>query len=291
MTSWVRTRQDRSGVSILRHDGHFTALQLLGGGRAQVASWIDGSLREFAFSWKEVADTGTWHHYAASYGASSGVTVYLDGRLHASNPRLRGALSTATGKGIFLGATETGGEAFTGALDEVRIYDRLLETGEVRLLARQSAPVIANLSGATLAYPRGGGAVALDATGSARVSDEDDLCFAGGRLLVQLADRQGGDTLAIAPAGPVSVVGGVVGHQGRPIGAIAGARDGTPGHDLEIAFDTRDATPAAIADLLHAITYGNADAAAAPVARTIRFTLSDGALTSAAATVTVTIAR
>ncbi|MCB1133165.1 MAG: LamG domain-containing protein, partial [Verrucomicrobiae bacterium] len=68
---------------------------------------------------------GRWHHVAAQRNAVTGeISLHVDGRLEAS-----GTASTAARTAppaIRIGGRQTGGNAFTGRLDEVRLHDRLL---------------------------------------------------------------------------------------------------------------------------------------------------------------------
>ncbi len=82
-----------------------------------------------------------WHHVAAGYGNGS-QWVAVDGRRETpvagpydqggGLPLLRTA--TATG-GLLVGCTSPGDEVFDGLIDDLRIYDRRLDDGELRRLA------------------------------------------------------------------------------------------------------------------------------------------------------------
>lgn len=90
----------------------------------------------------DVAD-GDWHHLAVSRSGST-VTVYVDGRQrHVWRDAPSGAISVDNG-GFLLGQEQDGvgtaelndaGQAFVGALDEVRIHNGAMRLGEVRSLA------------------------------------------------------------------------------------------------------------------------------------------------------------
>ncbi len=287
LSGWVRTTQRTSDASVFRHDGYFTPLQVLFG-KSWVSLWSNNSWSKLEFAWNGVLATGTWHHFAASYGASSGLKVYVDGHTYASNDQLRGPLASGTTSSFLIGNSENGKEPYFGDIDEVRIYDRVLEPGEIRLLAQQAAPVISHLDGGTAAYVTGGPAVTLDGAKVAAVSDQDDLCFAGGGLLVELANPLDGDLLGINAAGAISATGQEVSFQGKHLGLISTTHDGAHGHSLEITFDTQIASPEAVSNLIHALAYSSS-APTVEGSRTVRIRLSDGVLTSLAATVVVTI--
>ncbi len=89
-----------------------------------------------------VINDGLWHHIALSRDADAGtVKIYVDGALNksatlqsgskSSSFRLIGALSDVMGDGI----TFTGGNYFNGQLDDVRIYNLIIDPAVVASLA------------------------------------------------------------------------------------------------------------------------------------------------------------
>jgi hypothetical protein len=76
-----------------------------------------------------VSLTPTWTHLATTYDGSQ-VRLYVNGRLVASALQ-RGPLASGDGP-LHIGGT-TWGEWFDGLIDEVRVYDRALTTGELQL--------------------------------------------------------------------------------------------------------------------------------------------------------------
>ncbi|USK36723.1 metallophosphoesterase (plasmid) [Bacillus sp. F19] len=136
---WFKTSQPATGTtSIFRHSNRFTALQLTSGGQARVAYWPNASAGYTALAFPWTYNDNNWHHYVASYNHSTGLKIYVDGNLVASDTTNLGPLSTVTSK-IVLGATETGGEAYNGLLDDVRVFDLPLTQDEVRQLSDQQA--------------------------------------------------------------------------------------------------------------------------------------------------------
>jgi alpha-mannosidase len=132
VTGWFKTSQASDGYySVIRHDGHFTALQLCGGNNAQIAYWVGGTLHLLAFSW--TYSDNAWHHYAAVYDKDAGVKAYVDGNLVASDGTYLGTLSAASVK-FCMGSTESGGENYNGLLDDVRVYNKVLSQAEVQSL-------------------------------------------------------------------------------------------------------------------------------------------------------------
>ncbi len=146
VTGWFKTTMAATGGgSILRHDGHYTALQLTATGQAQTALWNNGTLNKVMFNW--TYNDGNWHHYASTYDMTQGVNIYVDGTLVASNTTLRGPLSTATVAGgsvtsptpFMLGAREGGSEFYTGSLSQVGVWGRALSQAEISALAAKGA--------------------------------------------------------------------------------------------------------------------------------------------------------
>ena len=187
---------------------------------------------------------------------------------------------------------------FNGFIDDARAYDRPLAADDIAALAVTNvAPTITNLSGDSLAYSEGAGAVVIEQGGNAVVADADSANFDTGTLTVSFT--AGGDSaedvLGIrnqgTGAGQIGVSGSNVTYQGVTIGSFTG---GSGGANLVITLNT-SATPTAVTALVQNITYENTDTAAPTTgARTVRFVLTDGDGGTSAnydATVTVSAAN
>lgn len=74
--------------------------------------------------------SGAWHHVVFTVGPD-GITGYVDGQGQSNIP---GALAVRSGTGITFGNP---GGSFSGAIDDVRVYDRELTPTEVKRLAFQ----------------------------------------------------------------------------------------------------------------------------------------------------------
>ncbi len=140
VTGWFKTSQGATATaSVIRHDGHFTALQITAAGNAQTAFWANGTLTTLTFPW--TYNNNAWHHYASTYDMTQGCKIYVDGTLVASNTTIRGPLSGATVAGgttptpFMLGAKEGGSEFYTGSLDEVSVWNRALSQTDISSLA------------------------------------------------------------------------------------------------------------------------------------------------------------
>lgn len=99
--------------------------------------WANGN----GYSWGELGRTeiasGGWHQVTVT-GSASGVTLYVDGE-----EKLTGKTNSplsGTNQDIYVGATNWDPE-FTGAVDEVKVYNRTLSEGEVFRLYDSTTPV------------------------------------------------------------------------------------------------------------------------------------------------------
>ena len=87
-----------------------------------------------------VVSANTWYHLSVTQSSTSGVTVYLNNSVVASNPSYTGDLVIVTGKNL-IGAnygTSLGG-VFNGSIDQVRVFDKALSAGEVTTLYNETA--------------------------------------------------------------------------------------------------------------------------------------------------------
>jgi hypothetical protein len=98
-----------------------------------VKRWLDDSLRVETF---DELPTGRWIHVFATYDGSrvsSGINIYVNGRLAKHKANLDGInQSFESDDPVRIG---TGNSDFYGEIDEVRIYNRVLDLTEVRSLA------------------------------------------------------------------------------------------------------------------------------------------------------------
>ncbi len=101
-----------------------------------VQRWLDDSLR---VATKQRIPLNQWHHVAVSYDASrfaTGVQFYVDGRPVELDVDLDSINQDTKGKTpIRIGAGGGIGKAFTGKIDEVRIYTDVLSRAQIAVLA------------------------------------------------------------------------------------------------------------------------------------------------------------
>ncbi|MEQ1846266.1 MAG: hypothetical protein ABL983_11930, partial [Nitrospira sp.] len=158
-------------------------------------------------------------------------------------------------------------------------FSTATETASITVTAANDAPTITDLSGDSLSYSEGDGAVVIEQSGNALVSDVDSANLHTGTLTVSIPS--GGDSaedvLSIrnqgTGAGQIGVSGSNVTYQGVIIGTVTG---GSSGSALVITLNS-SATPTAVTALVQHITYENTDTAAPTTGvRTVRYVLTDG---------------
>jgi len=97
----------------------------------KIEGFVDGNSDGAGISSKRVTD-GKWHHIVyQNDGARSG--MYLDGILVT---KLKEKFVKGTGT-LYLGMTNRGIDQYTGLMDEVRIYNRVLTDDEIKLLSEK----------------------------------------------------------------------------------------------------------------------------------------------------------
>lgn len=114
----------------------------------------------------------------------------------------------------------------------------------------RAAPTVALAPASTLTVGKlGPGALACD---QAAVGDSDSATFSGGGLIALFQAADAGDVLDFISAGPITVSGSTITHQGTAIATWSGGIGGVP---LAAVFTSNAATPAAAQDLLRALRY------------------------------------
>ncbi|MFZ3015233.1 MAG: cadherin domain-containing protein [Nitrospira sp.] len=142
-----------------------------------------------------------------------------------------------------------------------------------------TAPTISNLSGDSLSYTEGAGALVIDQGANALVADSDSANFDTGTLTVSIpvGNEPTEDVLSVrnqgTGAGQIGVSGNTVTYGGVAIGTFSG---GAGGNNLVISFNN-NATSTAVTALVKNITYEDIDTdSPAEGSFTIRFALTDG---------------
>ena len=91
--------------------------------------------------------TTEWQHLVLTWSSGDPVALYIDAKL--DNPQYNddvriGTISGATKFIIGKGGKDTGGTSWTGLIDDVRVYDRVLDDKEIAELATGALAVEAN---------------------------------------------------------------------------------------------------------------------------------------------------
>jgi hypothetical protein len=85
--------------------------------------------------------TGTWYHVAAVYSKTGGTTGYVNGLIDASTSTSCGFLSVAGSNATNIGRDPVAANYFTGAIADVRIYNRVLSQQEILSIALSQRPI------------------------------------------------------------------------------------------------------------------------------------------------------
>jgi hypothetical protein len=88
--------------------------------------------------------TTEWQHLLVTWSSGNKLALYIDGKLDEpqyNNDVREGSISTATKLIIGKGGKDNGGTSWIGLIDEVRIYDRVLDMDEIEELSTGVLPV------------------------------------------------------------------------------------------------------------------------------------------------------
>ena len=162
--AWVRPDSAQTDAPVIEKEtSNFYSYKLLAGG--ETAGVPEGFVADAPFSWEEVADeealtNKAWSHLAMTYDGAA-IRLYVNGKLVDTNsaPGPQGSEGN-----LIIGGEETE-DFFKGRIDEIRIYDRALDGGEVT--ADKAAPIQTPRTGPIAAYSfdEGEGEVAEDSAG------------------------------------------------------------------------------------------------------------------------------
>jgi hypothetical protein len=85
---------------------------------------------DFAESTTAEWDVGTWYHFAGTFDGDT-LRVYVDGALEGETDI--GVDIAPSDLDLWIGADDNGRltDSFPGVIDEVRLYDRALDAGEI----------------------------------------------------------------------------------------------------------------------------------------------------------------
>jgi hypothetical protein len=142
---WMKTTTDNSLSGEQWYHGAGLVDGELGGdttdwGISQIGTQLAfgiGSSDTTIFSTSNV-DTGNWIHVAATWDTSGTMNLYLNGSLEATE--VFGSSDPRDPFNQFFIGQDLGGNFYTGSLDEIRIYDIALSSGQIATLAAIPEP-------------------------------------------------------------------------------------------------------------------------------------------------------
>ncbi|MEH6565831.1 MAG: Ig-like domain-containing protein [Halopseudomonas sp.] len=282
---------NQTGDTSLANDGSDAAALLNGGFNAGTAAVLKSTSGD-AFSFQSIRVENGF-----SPGNDYRLVGYLDGAVvsgasidfNAGNYGSGGTLVSASGSAW-------------QQVDEVRIVrqsgvaDVSIYVDDITVASAVSnvAPSVGNLNGDSVTFTQGNGAILLDASSNATLTDADSANFNGGNITVSIVTNAvaGEDLLGIenqgTGAGQIGLSGSNVTYTGVTIGSFTG---GSGGADLVVSLNG-NATAAAAQALVQSLTYSNSNAGNAidQADRTVRVTVNDGdGGTSSNADVTVAV--
>jgi len=145
VAAWFKTAQSGAGVILAASDR--------GDGSSEARLFVEGGLLRFdvreegadptgevgQILWTNAVNDGNWHHAALTVNATNGAFLYVDGILRTAGEEPLIALVSDIDH-VSIGrnkdSTPGGGQWFLdGLVDDVRVYQRALTTGEVAALA------------------------------------------------------------------------------------------------------------------------------------------------------------
>lgn len=139
--AWIKPKGAGSGAPIARMNNanNFRGYDLhLSGGTVAphiISSWSGDAIKVNS---KQKLKPDTWQHVFVTYDGSKkagGVKIYVDGKLWEWTVEQNGLKGSIKSKGPFYLGRRNGGSNYTGLIDDVRVYGRVLAESEVAALA------------------------------------------------------------------------------------------------------------------------------------------------------------
>ena len=137
--SWVRPDGDATWESVIwKETDNYHSYTLMAGG--EEAGVPEGALAEEVSAWTDVEGNEdlpdpAWSHLALTFDGSD-LRLYVEGELVDTEPA---APNNENPEGLLFFGTNDEEDFFNGRIDEVRIYDRALDAGE--LAADRATPI------------------------------------------------------------------------------------------------------------------------------------------------------
>ncbi len=134
--------------SIVRKDGSLTPVQHNSSDNRLNCAIFDAGLTVHQGIPDASFSLGVWHHLAITWNNSRGsVRFYLDGVLDTTSGQSSTGTIADSANVMRFGATEGGGEAFDGRLDDCMYFDRELTAAEVTSIMQRRQPKLSGMIG------------------------------------------------------------------------------------------------------------------------------------------------
>src|SRR3989339_251431 len=140
--AWIKPNGYGSSyyVSIISWGNYLYPFNLILTKERNIRAGIRTSEKTYYVSTQQPLSFGNWHHVAMSYDGEA-LTVYVNGEPLAS-ASAAGSLSQRYYNQTTIGMNPGNVDFFNGAIDELRVYDRALDAGEIAQLYYSTEPAL-----------------------------------------------------------------------------------------------------------------------------------------------------
>ena len=140
--AWIKPNGQGSSyyVSIISWGNYLYPFNLVLTKGRNIRAGIRTSEKTYYVSTQQPLSFGNWHHVAMSYDGDA-LTVYVNGEPLAS-ASAAGSLSQRYYNQTTIGMNPGNVDFFNGAIDELRVYDRALDAGEIAQLYSSTEPAL-----------------------------------------------------------------------------------------------------------------------------------------------------
>ena len=147
LSLWIKTAQGTSGGNgsvVLEKSDNNTNYFLLMSGAYSGALTVGINVPSGIIYGTQPINDDTWHHVVLMYDASATTLyLYIDNVLSQTQTGVTNTLSPS-GQALHIGS-RSGGYPFAGKLDDIRLYSKILSTGEIATLSAGGSPSSSDL--------------------------------------------------------------------------------------------------------------------------------------------------
>ncbi len=184
LEAWVKPSALADWSSVIlkeRTNGLGYALYGVSGANQPPSGYVHVGSADNAAQGVSALPVGAWSHLTATYDGTN-LKLYVNGTL-VSTQAVTGNIVTSTGA-LRIGGNSVWGEYFNGLIDQVRIYNRALNQGEIR--ADMSTPVGGTLetTAPTVALTAPSAGATVSGTATLTASASDNVYVAGVQFLL-----------------------------------------------------------------------------------------------------------